>query len=69
MRPTFDFYLDLGILRIHTAIWNDSLNSDARDFVAIFFEVWRTKIFHFRLYETGMSRRIRESEKRERLHC
>lgn len=60
-RPTFDLYLDLGILLIHTALWRDAWESDSRDYVMVHFEVWRTQIFRFRLYETGMSRMMRKA--------
>lgn len=53
---TLDFHLDLGIARVHTAIFQDSINTDARVYVALYFEIWKKEIFRFRLYETGLSR-------------
>ena len=55
IRPTLDFHLDLGFLRLHTALWRDQYHMDSRDYVMLFFEFWGREIFRFRLYETGMS--------------
>lgn len=63
MRPYLDFYLNLGVARIGTAIWRDALHTDCREYVMVRVEVWGHELFRFRLYETGISRYMRTTPK------
>jgi hypothetical protein len=66
IRPELELYINLGIMRLQTALWRDALHMDCRDYVMVFFEFWGYELFRFRIYETGMSIMARrEYAKRE----
>lgn len=58
---TFDFYLDVGLFRVHTALWRTSYERDCREYVRVLFDFWGRPVFRFNLFETGMSRMQRKA--------
>lgn len=50
-RPYLDFYLDLGVLRVHTQIFCESgIWCGEHRYLTFVFEFWKRELFRFRLY-------------------
>lgn len=53
-RPLLDFWIDIGLLQVSTALWREAIWNDSRDYLFLEVRLLRKWGFRVRLYDTAM---------------